>query len=182
MTSRLINFELNFYRIRMVFTVGSKRGSKCFHFTPDLWVLPEKTLFLHLSYHRQSKMLLKALWREKPDLFFHPDLTLFRNINWIFTPASEHKRKVGGWWRVKALEGTLPNSRRGEKKGGNIKWCKKNKEKVPNVFMLMLYDWNHFMYSAVMDLETAAFNVASPTPLYSSVECVLKHKLGEKAD
>lgn len=58
----------------------------------------------------------------------------------------------------------------------------KNKEKVPNVFMLMLYDWNHFMFSAVMDLETATFNVASPTLLYSSVQCGLKHKLREKVD
>lgn len=129
MTSRLINFELNFYRIRMVFTVGSKRGSDCFHFTPDLWVLPEKTLLL--SYHQQSKMLLKALWREKTWFSFSSRSDFVQEYRLNIYPSFRTQTKVRGdtlLKRVKALEGTLPNSRR-EKKRGNIKWCKKNKTK-----------------------------------------------------
>lgn len=171
MTSRLINFELNFYRIRMVFTVGSKRGSDCFHFTPDLWVLPEKTLLL--SYHQQSKMLLKALWREKTWFSFSSRSDFVQEYRLNIYPSFRTQTKVRGdtlLKRVKALEGTLPNSRREKKKGKHQMMQKKqNKEKVLNVFMLMLYNWNHFMFSAMMDLETAAFNVASPTLLYSSV-------------
>lgn len=52
---------------------------------------------------------------------------------------------------------------------------------VPDVIILML-NWNHFIFLAIMDLETATPSVALSSFLYHSVKCVLNYKVYEKVD